>query len=1238
MSSQTTCPKCNATHPEGIAGGMCPHCLLAGLLETGGSPRLGECEGDSVGPYELIELLGEGGMGSVWRARQLHPVEREVALKIIRLGMDTREVVSRFDSERQSLAMMDHPGIARVYDAGATEEGRPYFAMELVGGEPVTNYCIYRSLNLEKRLRLFLEICEAVEHAHRKGIIHRDLKPSNVLVVETPEGPRPKVIDFGIAKTLETENDGRTFVTRAGHAIGTPGYMSPEQAGAEADVDTRSDVYSLGALLYEMLSGVPPLGKETFREIAYVEVLRLIRDTDPPRPSTRLGHASEPGARPPLRIARDLDRIVMKALSRERERRYGGATSLGEDVRRFLDHEPVSATDPTLAYRVGKFIRKHPLPVGLSVLMLLGGIIATLLISREAGRARLAAESERTAREETLGALADAYRNNGLAAARSRHDALAALWFTEAADIAAHDEQRTRANRLRANLHTSAALLPVRKFARKKRAGARLMFDDSSRFLHEGWFGVGQGFFDLKEAKELDFGLSVQAGWLLPGAPLAVISDGSEQVQVRDLTTLEVVEAIRFPEVKVTGLWCDASGNRLVAGDSRLRVWDRAGEAFVHGVLAHPEPVRYARFSPAGDRLLTVDKGDDIRVFALTPDDNRLLLGPLRVEGAAGYDVLLPDFVEGGEMIRVRGRAGMRHFRVTTGELVARLPHLDRAFDFTGDGELFGGFNMIGETRSGAARVSKPFGGALFLEDDSGFYGTGNGQLYNLAGAPLGQLALPGAARGFSPDGTLMASTLGGHLAIDRLARPEPFHRIHAPEAGRLTFTSDGSLFASAGWSGAHPTGTATRAYRVDDGSPAGPQIDTGRQHLSGLFFPGTTHLLTGGRTEAVGDSVEHESVGGGGVLQLWDAVTGQSLAGPLALPSEPWAMAHHPGQEWIAVICRNGSVLKLRPDLGGFEELLKLDFQLGMASAEHRQGHLVFSEDGARLYANLFGSPVWAIDPAAGEVIFETPQRLGQTMQLAVRGGVLFCPTARAEDEWLFDAATGETIALDPELKPHLPLGSGMSADGREVVFSGVTRVSVVDLATRSAIGPGLRSGKGWLSYSTFVPDTPWVLTASTANSDVAELILWDRCTGTDLAPRWDLRGSVIADLKTTGDGSRAVLAIRGAGYVVVDLDEIRASETWQDGLSQEDRRALAELRAGKRLVDGTPGSLDTPDAWLPLWNDLYSHHPEQFPLKPAMIDLLRWHRNQEVFHGADSPPGRWHRARVEALGGGSR
>jgi serine/threonine protein kinase/Tfp pilus assembly protein PilF len=327
--------------------------------------------GTCIGPYRLILKLGEGGMGTVYMAEQEAPVRRKVALKIIRPEMDTDQVIARFKAERQALALMDHQNIARVLDVGSTSTGRPYFVMDLVKGVPITEYCDRNHLSARDRLELFVPVCQAIQHAHQKGIIHRDVKPSNVLVTLYDGNPAPKVIDFGVAKATDQRLTEKTMFTQFGQIVGTLEYMSPEQSEMGAlDIDTRSDIYSLGVLLYELLTGTTPLNRAKLKVTAFTEILRKIRDEDPPKPSTRLGESEETLATisaqrktEPARLTKllrgELDWIVMKALEKDRTRRYETASALARDIQRYLAGDPVEAGPPSPSYRLRKFARKH---------------------------------------------------------------------------------------------------------------------------------------------------------------------------------------------------------------------------------------------------------------------------------------------------------------------------------------------------------------------------------------------------------------------------------------------------------------------------------------------------------------------------------------------------------------------------------------------------------------------------------------------------------------------------------------------------------------------------------------------------------------------------------------------------------------------------------------------------------------------------------------------------------------
>ena len=390
--------------------------LIDELIDVAGRIT-GEVPADpeQIGPYRLQQLIGEGGMGRVYLAEQSEPVRRRVALKLTRRGLDSAEAMARFRAERQALAVLEHPNIARVFDAGSTEGGRPWFAMEYIDGMPINRWAAERKLSLTQRIELLLPVCEAVQHAHAKGLVHRDLKPSNILVIDDGGIGRPMVIDFGIARVVDLSLDERTQATRLGELVGTPEYMSPEQASlGEIDIDTRSDIYSLGLVLYELLVGELPMTGRQLRNLGFQAMCQAIREGDTPRPSRAPIPATNSGTLTwRSRLKGDLDSVLLKALAKDRDQRYGTAAAFAEDLRRYLANEPVLAQPPSLRYRAGKFIRRHRLPVATAAIVALALVASTLIAGFglvEARKSAQIAQQERDVAEAATAFLVGLFR------------------------------------------------------------------------------------------------------------------------------------------------------------------------------------------------------------------------------------------------------------------------------------------------------------------------------------------------------------------------------------------------------------------------------------------------------------------------------------------------------------------------------------------------------------------------------------------------------------------------------------------------------------------------------------------------------------------------------------------------------------------------------------------------------------------------------------------------------------
>jgi len=601
-----------------------------------------EMEGDLVGRYELTEILGEGGFGRVWLAEQQAPFKREVALKIVKLSMTDEDVLTRFERERQTLALMDHPNIAKVLDAGATKTGRPYFVMEFIRGKPITDYCDEKRLSIPERLEIFRHVCDAVQHAHQKGIIHRDLKPGNIMVTEQDGQPVAKVIDFGVAKALEPDQQAVAGLTIHHEFIGTPAYMSPEQTGYDGqDIDTRSDIWSLGAVLYELLTGTTPVEPALIDEPSKDKILQLVREKDVPSPSSRLAALPEDLARevvPPrgeslakLRkaLSGELTIILLKALDRDRAQRYEAAGSLGGDLRRYLNGEPILAAPPTLAYRARKSLRRHwkafATVAAFVALLIAATIVSSFLAVRATTEAeRATGEAHRARRAEEAAQEAEALARR--AEARAREAAERAQRFLYASQV-----NLAHAYWNQANPRLTEELLDDQS---PSRGGGATLSASAPRDLR-GWeYYYLQSLLDQQIQTLPGDSLVSEVAWL-SDRQHAAVSTLNGVVRIFNAFTGELRQEFSAQQGPIHSMaWSDSHELLATGGDDgSIKLWDLDADAPARVLEGHEGPVLALAFLPGGkllasggmDRTAVIwDAGDGKIIHRLQPEARQI--------------------------------------------------------------------------------------------------------------------------------------------------------------------------------------------------------------------------------------------------------------------------------------------------------------------------------------------------------------------------------------------------------------------------------------------------------------------------------------------------------------------------------------------------------------------------------------------------------------------------------------
>ena len=786
-----------------------------------------------IGNYKLLHQIGEGGFGVVFMAEQLRPVKRRVAFKIIKPGMDTRQVIARFEAERQALALMDHPNIAKVYDAGATESGRPFFVMELIRGVPITTFCDQQNVSTEERLRLFLDVCHAVQHAHQKGIVHRDLKPSNVMVTMHDDKAVPKVIDFGVAKATQQDLTDKTLYTRYDQFIGTPAYMSPEQAQMSGlDIDTRSDIYSLGVLLYELLTGTTPFDAKKLLKAGCDEIRRVIREEEPLKPSTRvstlndveLTELSKCRRLPPQKLQAelrgDLDWMVMKALEKNRTRRYETANAFALDVQRHLNDEAVSAAAPSAAYRFAKYARRHRVILGTVTAIatvLIVGVVVSSWLAIAANRARVQADEARTELGDQLELTKDAEQKakNARDNAEEQEQLLAFQLAEERLQSnrpelgIAQLAQLVRANQQNHLGHVAAerlmSALCQREHQRQKIPPLRHQADGSVR----GTFS--------------DDGTMIATG--SQDGTARVWSAVNGEALGQPIKSGGALEMLRFSP---NGQWLATAGG-LGPGYSGLsQVWDwDAGTARTQP-LKHTAYVQFAVFSPNGKLVLT---GSDDHTARVWDAETGVPVAPPLHHNSVDDGTFSPD----SQRVATAGADKMvRIWDATTGIEVGKLYHEDAVWSvaYSPDGQ-----RLVTGCADGTAQIWDASSGRKL-------------------GPPLQHEARVAFAE-FDREGALVVTA-----SWDRTARvwdgltglPITDPLVHDAEVASARFNADSSRIVTRSFS------SAAQVWDVGSSQTVGPAFQNWHRVSFAKFSPDGKSILTGGN----------------GTAHLWEARHGQ--------------------------------------------------------------------------------------------------------------------------------------------------------------------------------------------------------------------------------------------------------------------------------------------------------------------------------------------------------------------------
>jgi WD40 repeat protein/serine/threonine protein kinase len=1069
-----------------------------------------EGPGTKIGHYELLELIGEGGMGLVYLAEQKEPVKRKVALKIVKLGMDTKQVVARFEAERQTLALLEHPNIAHVFDAGTTDSGRPYFVMEYVKGKSITKYCDEKKLCVEKRLELFQQICEGIHHAHQKGIIHRDIKPSNILVSLQDDKPVPKIIDFGIAKAITQPLTEKTSHTEHGQLLGTPEYMSPEQADmAYQDVDTRSDIYSLGVLLYELLTGATPFDAKRLREGGIDHIQQVIREEEPRTPSARLTSLGDKAKavaerrRTQIitltrRLHRELEWIPMKAMRKDRTRRYRSASELADDIQNYLTGTPLIAGPESTIYRARKFVRKHAGSVATAALLLVViilGLVASIVMGCRAEQAR---QQEVIARQQVEQALARAEKAERMAQEQRKLAEERAETYRRAVyanNLAMAKEAIDKGDFGRAQKLLNACESDLRGWEWQH---LNHMSANPCIKTFRGYEGDVYSVAVSPDGKHIVTG----SGW-----------DGRHSTSASEVDTIKIWDTATGSEVmtmhghndEVQTVAVSPDGTRIASGDDEgvIKIWDTASGAEVKTLLGHMGMIGSIAFSPDGRRMASASGGDKIvRIWdAINGTEVMTLRGHKRGIWAVAYS---PD----GEFIVSGSFDGtVRMWDAEMGAEIRTLTGHDRdiySVKVSPNGKYIASGSRdktikIWDTATGSEvktlRGHSDYIEAIAFSPDSkriASASVGSDKTIRVWNVNTGEeeRSLSGHAGGvcavvFSLDGKqIISGSFDNTMRVwDPAIHREVLRRYRGTRTGQVAFSPDGKRIAAcAMWSG--------RIVLID--ALSGDDILSIQRNYghSVAFSPDGKRIVSA------------DPRGNG--IQVYNAMTGAREMTLTGHTGRVWSVAFRPDGRYIISGSRDETIMVWNAATGALE----------MTLTGHKDPvrSVTFSPDGRRIVSGGDDGTVRIWDALSG------------TELLTLRG-----------HEWSVDDVS-------------------VSPDGERIASCGIDRtIRIWDAATGEEL-MALRGHESPVNTVTFSPDGRRIV----SGADRGEIKIWDAGTGLELVDLYEDPTHIIRSVVFSPDGKSICIGSDAGGIILL--------ESVEPAVGHEARRIW---NSANRLVD---------------------------------------------------------------------